>query len=252
MEQRLSVVIPVFNVGQILRDCLETVKWADEVVCVDMGSTDKTVDICKAYNNVKIIRNIPPNRNFDSNRKLGMENTTGNWILKIDSDDRLTKLLQDSVRNAVENNEKIDGYKIYNKVFFFNKEIKHGWKRHDSHELRLFRGNKWIYNPFKFHQLIRVKGETTFLKGEYLHFNTQSVAEFIKKANFYTDVDADKDFLIRKDVTFLHAIISPLYIFAKLFFLRRGFLDGVYGLIVSSLYSIYNFIYKIKIWEKRK
>jgi len=70
--------------------------------------------------------------------------------------------------------------------------------------------------------------------------------------NEYTDLDSAKDLNTRKDVSFLHAIISPIYMFFKLYILRFGFLDGTHGLIVNGLYSIYNFIYKIKIWEKRK
>lgn len=251
MHKKLSVVIPVFNVAEILKDCLETVKWADEIICVDMGSTDRTLEICKAYG-ARVIKNVPPGRNFDLNRKLGMENAKGDWILKIDSDDRLTKRLQSFIRNIIRKDISINGYNIYNKVFFFNKEIKYGFKAHRSHELRLFKELKWSYNPFKFHQLIGVEGETGFLTGEYLHFNSQSIAEFMRKMNVYTDLDAKKDFIVRRDVSFLHTIISPIYTFIKFYFLRFGLLDETYGLIVSSLYAFYNFFYKVKIWEERK
>ena len=72
MRQKLSVIIPTFNTEKILRDCLETVAWADEIICIDMGSTDQTLEICRDYN-ARIIRNIPDDRNFDINRKIGIE-----------------------------------------------------------------------------------------------------------------------------------------------------------------------------------
>ena len=84
---------------------------------------------------------------------------------------------------------------------------------------------------------------TKFLKGEYLHFNSQSVSSFVKRVNIYTDLDSAKDVNSRKDVNFLHSIISPLYLFIKLYFLKLGFLDKTNGLIVKTLYAIYNFIY---------
>lgn len=252
MKGKLSVIIPVLNVEDILADCLETINWADEIICIDMNSRDATRKVCKKYN-VKVLKNIPKGGNFDLNRQLGMEIAKNEWILKIDSDDRLTKKLQLEIKKIVKSKEKTaDGYKLYNKLFFFNKEIKHGIKTPKSHELRLFKKNKFIYKPIKFHQLIHVKDKTDYLKGEYLHFNSQSIYHFIKKTNIYTNLDSKKDYKFRKNVDFKHTIFSPFLTFIRLFLFRKGFLDGTYGLIVNTLYSIYNYIYKIKIWEKRK
>jgi len=251
MRKIISVIIPTFNSGKILNDCLETVKGADEIICVDMGSTDGTLDICKKYK-AKIIHNTPKDGNFDINRKIGIQEASGDWILKLDSDDRLTKRLQGSIKRTIQKDEGLAGYRLYNKVFFFNQEIKHGYRENKSSELRLFKRNKWTYQPSKFHQQIKVCGETSFLEGEYLHFNSQSIFEFIKKTNTYTSLDSLYDYKIRKDVNFLHCIISPVRVIFKYYILRLSFLDGTIGLIVTILFSIYNFIYKIKIWEKRK
>ncbi|PIS09586.1 hypothetical protein COT75_00050 [Candidatus Beckwithbacteria bacterium CG10_big_fil_rev_8_21_14_0_10_34_10] len=246
----ISVVIPVFNVGSIIKDCLQSVEWADELVCIDMGSTDNTMVVCKEQG-VNLLKNIPKNYNFDINRKLGMINARGEWILKIDSDDRLTKKLQKSIKAAIKGKGSIVGYNLFNRVFFFNREIKYGMKKRNSSELRLFKKKSWIYNPFKFHQLIRVKGNTDYLEGNYLHFNSQSIREFINKMNLYTDLDAGKDSSLGKKASFLHLIISPIVKFIKIYIINLGLLDGAYGLIVSMLYAFYNFTYKLKIFEKK-
>ena len=251
--KKLTVVIPTFNVEKIIGDCLETIKWADEIIIVDMGSKDKILEICKRYG-ARIIKNTPPEFNFDVNRKIGMLKANGNWILKIDSDERLLPSLQKEIQILLKNKQSkdVDGYNLYCRLFIFNKEVKYGFKTPKFHELRLVKKDKWTYEPFKFHQQIKVQGKTAILKCKYVHFNHQSISDFIKKMNEYTDLDSAKDLNTRKDVSFLHAIISPIYMFFKLYILRFGFLDGTHGLIVNGLYSIYNFIYKIKIWEKRK
>jgi glycosyltransferase involved in cell wall biosynthesis len=249
----LTVVIPTYNVEKIIGDCLETVKWANEIIVVDMGSSDDTLKICEKYH-AKIIKNLPPHMNFDINRKIGMEKADGEWILKIDSDERLLPSLQKEIQILLRNkkSQKINGYNLYCRLFIFNKELKYGFKTPKFHEMRLVKKNKWTYEPFKFHQQIKVQGETSFLKSKYIHFNHQSISDFIQKMNEYTNLDSVRDLNTRKDVGFLHSIISPMHMFLRLYILRFGFLDGTHGLIVTGLYSIYNFIYKIKIWEKRK
>ena len=251
MKKRLSVVIPVFNVEDIIKDCLKSIKWADEILCIDMGSNDKTMDICKSYDAV-VRKNVPRNGNFDINRKIGLQIARGEWILKIDSDDRLTKKLQRAIKKVLQTSSSAyNGYKLFNKVFFFNKEIKHGIKNKKSHELRLFKRNKWQYKPFKFHELIKVKGKINFLQGEYLHFNSQSIKEFISKANLYTDLDSEKKYQSAQ-MGFLYTIISPIWKLFRLLIIQGGFLDGTHGLIVNTMYAIYNYIYKLKIWVKRR
>lgn len=250
MISKISAVIPVFNTERIIKDCLESIRWVNEIICVDMGSQDKTIDISKLYD-ARIIKNMPSDGNFDINRKLGFKIASGDWILKIDSDDRLTKTLQLSIKSIL-NDPKVKycGYKLFNRVFFFNKELNYGIKTKDSHELRLFKKNKWRYNPFKFHELITTAGKTDFLKGEYLHFNSQSIREFINKTNIYTELDSERKYSAIQ-TSFLHTIISPIWKFFELLVIKRGILDGTHGLIVNLMYVIYNYIYKLKIWSKK-
>jgi glycosyltransferase involved in cell wall biosynthesis len=247
--ESISVVIPVYNVEPIVEDCLRTIKWVDEIICIDMGSSDNTRAACEAFGAI-VIKNIPKNNNFDINRKIGMEKAKSAWILKIDSDDRLTRKLQNSIKEILNNKPKANGYKLYNRVFFFNKEIKFGMKKAGSNELRLVKNGKWSYFPRSFHQQIKVRGRTDFLEGAYLHFNSQSIEQFLSKMNRYTDLDV-KQGPYSRNVSFLHLVLSPTLKLVRYLLFRLGFLDGTHGLIVSLLYVIYNFIYKLKIWEKR-
>ena len=127
--KRISAVIPTYNVGKIIRDCLETLKWVDEIIIVDMGSKDKTLKICKEYK-TRTIKNIPSEFNFDINRKIGMLKAKGDWILKIDSDERLLPALQEEIQSFLkeEQADDVHGYNLYCRLFIFNKETKYGFK----------------------------------------------------------------------------------------------------------------------------
>lgn len=246
----LSVVIPTYNCESKIRKCLESVKWADEIIIVDMFSTDRTIDIVKKYA-TKIFRRIPKDGNFDYNRKYGMEKSKCDWILKLDSDEVLSKELQSEIKTFLtKNNTDYDGYNFYNKIFMLGKQVKYGFIKPGSHELRLVRKGAWTYDPYKYHQLIKVKGSVGFFNNSYDHYVFDTVGEFMNKTNKYTDLDASflKDTM---RVNILTVMAAPYKSFVKLFFIQKGFMDGRLGLMSCTLFSIYNLVEKLKIWHKQ-
>lgn len=244
----LSVVIPTFNCAAGLRKALESVKWAEEIIVVDMGSTDKTLEIAKKYG-AKIFKKIPRDGNFDQNRLFGMKEATGDWILKLDSDEILSRNLQKEIQEFLEkDNGKFSGINLRNNIFMLGQQIRHGFVKKDSLELRLVRKGKWQYNPFRFHQQITVIGQIGFLKNPYNHYNFSTISEFILKMNRYTTIDAK---YFRNKIFIFGVILAPIKTFFKLFFWQGGFLDGEVGFIVCCLYALYNLVEKIKVWEIR-
>lgn len=240
-RKTISVVTPTFNAGKILPRCLKSVRWADEIIIVDMGSKDDTLLVAKKFG-AKVIKNRPIDGNFDKNRKLGMSKANGNWILKLDSDEELTSKLQSEIKEVlIRDDEKINGYKLLNRIFMFGSEVKHGFVKPGSNELRLFRNKKWSYAPFRFHQQIKVEGDTAFLKNYYYHYNFTSIAQFIEKMNRYTSLDSVV--LARgTSVNVIDVSLSPFKTFIKLYFAQFGFLDGRIGFVVSLMFSLYNFV----------
>lgn len=246
----ISVVIPILNEEKNLDRCLGSVVWVDDILVVDMGSTDKSVEVCKKYG-AKIIKRVPKNGNFDDNRLFGMQNTTSDWILKLDADEELTKELQEEIKILLNDDpvKDIDGYFLRNKIFMFGKEIKHGFVKPCSNEFRLFRKDKWKYNPTRFHQQITVTGKTGFLKNYYYHYNNKSISQFISKTNRYTDLDSKYFFNHNTRFSLFGVYLSFFKIFLKLFVIQKGFLDGTLGLITCSLYSFYYWLEKLKVYE---
>lgn len=246
IRKTISVVIPTFNCGSNLYYCLNSIKWADEIIVVDMGSTDNTLKVAKDFG-AKIIKNVPTNNNFDLNRKIGMKAAVSDWVLKLDSDEVLSTKLQNEIKQLLRIDDTgFNGYNLRNKIYMFGKLIKHGFVKARSHELRLFRNNKWRYNPYKFHQQINIYGKIGGLNNYYFHYNVKNVTEFIYKTNQYTNLDAQHYI---KKITFQQIISAPLKSFIKLYFWQFGFLDGRIGFQACYLYSLYNLIEKIKAWH---
>lgn len=247
---KISVIIPILNEEANLRRCLESVKWADEIIVVDMGSTDGSVEVCKKYR-AKFFTRIPKNGNFDENRLFGMKKATGDWILKLDADEELTPELQKEIQNLLKNdqNRAINGYYLKNKIYMFGREVKHGFVKPDSNEFRLFKRNVWSYYPTRFHQQITVSGETGILNSYYLHYNNQSISHFITKTNRYTDFDSKYFYDQKVRYSLPQIYLSFFKVFVKLFFLQKGFLDGAFGVVTCTLYSFYYFLEKLKIYE---
>ena len=243
---KLSVVIPTLNCAPGLKNTLESVKWSNEIIVVDMGSIDETLAIAKKHG-AKIYKQIPKEGNFDQNRLFGMEKATGDWILKLDSDEILSEKLQEEIKEFLQNdNRRFNGLNLRNNIFMLGRQVEHGFVKPNSHELRLVRKGKWHYNPYRFHQQITVDGKVGFLKNSYDHYNFSTTFEFIVKMNHYTTVDAK---YVKNKISYMSVIFAPLKTFFKLFFLQSGFRDGKIGFIVCSLYALYNPVEKIKVWE---
>lgn len=248
-SKKISVVIPTYNCGLQLRNCLKSIKWADEIIVVDMGSTDDTLLVAKKYGSI-IYKRFPKGGNFDLNRKFGMEKAKSDWILKLDSDETIDYDLQNEIRNFLKYGDdgSVDGLYLYNKFYIFGRQIKHGFIRNGSNELRLVRNNCWLYNPYRYHQQIKVEGKKAYLKGYYCHYNYRSVSEFIFKTNKYTEFDASRlSTLVKADT--LNIVLSFPKSFLKFYFIQLGFLDGVLGLASCFLFSLYYLIEKIKVRE---
>lgn len=245
----LTAVIPTYNCGSVLSECLESVKWVDEIIIVDMGSTDNTLKIARKYG-ATVYFKIPKEGNFDLNRKFGMQKASSDWILKLDSDEVLSKTLQEEIQEFLRtDNGYYNGIFLYNRIFMLGKQIHHGFIRDNSNEMRLVRKGRWLYNPYRFHQTINVRGNTGYLDHYYDHHNIRTVREFIGKMNLYTEIDASH---YDPKVTMLKIVLAPIKSFFKLFVLQKGFLDGQTGFTVCMLYSLYNLSEKIKAWEYQK
>jgi glycosyltransferase involved in cell wall biosynthesis len=241
----LSVVIVTQNEERNIREALQSVRDASEIIIIDAFSTDRTRDICREYTDRIYQKEW---QGYASQKRTGIELAAGPWVFILDSDERFTEPLRKEIADIVQGNQACSGYYVPRKNFFLGKWIRHGgwWP---DHTLRLFRKDQAAMEERKVHEKVIVQGETGFLRNHLEHYTYRTVSDYIKKMDIYSKLSAQE--LRKKGMHsgFLPLILRPPFTFLKMFLLRFGFLDGLFGFILAVLYSHYTFLKYLKLWE---
>jgi glycosyltransferase involved in cell wall biosynthesis len=250
-KSEISVVVSVFNGEKVLDECLKSASFASEIVVVDNSSTDKTSEIAKKYTDKIFTR--PNNLMLNINKNFGFSKAIGKWIFCLDADERITPELQEEIlRLKLEDEDSARGYWIPRKNIIFGKWIEHtGW--YPDHQLRLFRKERGNFEEKHVHEMIKVEGETKYLKNNMIHYNYESVPQFLNKlGTIYAPNEAEQ--LIKKGYVFdwKDSIGFPVKEFLSRFFAREGYKDGFHGLMLSLFMAFYHFIVFSYVWEKHK
>jgi len=244
---KINVVISAYNEEKNIKDCLNSVKWADEIILVDNGSTDKTVKIAKKFTD-KIF--TQPNRlMLNINKNYGFSKAKGDWILSLDADERVTEELKNEIIDATR--KKVTGFWVSRKNIIFGQWIKHSiwWP---DYQLRLFRKGKGEFPCQHVHEYLQVKGETKKLKNPFLHYNYQTISQYLYKLDkIYTENEAENIIKSGKKLVWQDVLRMPINDFLKTFFAQKGYKDGLHGLVLSLLQSFYALIIFAKVWEKQ-
>ncbi len=246
---KISVVISAFNEEKNIKDCLQSVKWADEIIVVDNSSTDKTKKIASRFTSKIFTR--PNYKMLNKNKNFGFSKATGDWILNLDADERTSPKLQKEIKKAIAT-KNFSGFRIPRKNIIFGKWIKHGlwWP---DYQLRLFRKDKGKFPQIHVHEKIKVMGKVETLKNPMIHYNYQTVSQFVDKLNhIYTDNEAKNLLKSGKKIHWYDAIRMPANDFLSVFFAREGYKDGLHGLALSLLQSFYSLVVFLKVWEAQK
>ncbi|MDO8657809.1 MAG: glycosyltransferase family 2 protein, partial [Candidatus Levybacteria bacterium] len=247
---KLSVVISAFNEEKKIRDCLKSASFADEIIFIDNSSTDNTVKIAKEFTS-KIFKR-ENNLMLNVNKNYGFTKAINDWILCLDADERVTPELAKEIKSILDlEDDHINGYWIPRKNMIFGKWIKYaGW--YPDHQLRLFKKDKGKFEERHVHEMIKLDGEVDYLKENLIHYNFETVSQFLHKhINIYAQNEAED--LISKGYVFAwtDAIRFPFQEFLSRFFAREGYKEGVHGLIISMLMAFYHLVIFTKIWEMK-
>lgn len=250
--KKVSVVISAYNEQKKIRACLESAKFADEIVFVDNSSTDKTAKIAREFTKTIYTQPNDPT-NIDLQKNLGIKKATGDWIIVLDADEQISPELAEEIKGLLKNDpEGINGFWIPRKNIIFDKWIQHsGW--YPDYQLRLFRKGKGRYEKAHYHEPIAVVGETAKLSKQLLHYNYERVGQVLyRNLQVYAPNEAEE--LIRKGYTFnpRDAVRLPIQEFLSRYFAREGYKDGFHGLMLAVFMAIYHFVIFAYIWEKQK
>lgn len=243
---KLSVIVITRNEERNLADCLESAKWANEIVVVDSASQDKTVQIAHQFTQRVYVR---PWDGFAAAKSFALQQCTGDWILWLDADERLTKELADEVQAVVEKEDiSFAAYEFPRKAFFLGKWIKHcGW--YPGYVTRLFRKSAGEFSENKVHEYLRIEGSVGRLRNDLMHYTDPNLWHYFEKFNRYTALAAEGLAEDGARFSLLQLIIRPSWVFIRMYVVKLGFLDGVEGFILSVLSSCYVFTKYAKLWE---
>ncbi|MBI2196451.1 glycosyltransferase family 2 protein [Candidatus Daviesbacteria bacterium] len=237
---KISVVLATYNEEDTLENCLESVeKLAGEIVIVDGGSTDKTLDIARKFKAKIIQTDNPPI--FHINKNKAIDAATKEWILQLDADEVVTKDLVKEIKNVISLASDINGYWIPRKNFFLGKFLTKGGQYPD-YTLRLYRRGKGRLPAEDVHEQAVVEGKISFLKCDLLHLRDKNFSKYLERFNRYTDLLAlqIKVSSNRKNIfsSLNFIFIKPTIWFLKAYFRHRGYVDGFPGFIFALFSSL--------------
>ena len=252
-REKLSVVILTKNEEDIIARCLESVKWADEIIVVDDGSADKTREIAKRYTDKVILH--PLNNDFSQQRNLGIDRSSGDWILQMDADERVTDALREKINAILDSGSYISAFRFKRLNNFCGKFLNAGGE--DSHRpLRLFKKGKAKFSGATIHEQLKVDGKIGEIDAVMEHYNFPNISHYITTQDFYSGIEAralyekigvTPEKKLRKELTF-----GPVKLFFKIYIKRKGFKDGLHGLVFAVLSAWRRFLIYAKYWELNK
>lgn len=253
LKTSISVVIITKNEEDKIARCLESVRWATEVIIVDDMSIDRTVEICNSFG-AKVIRNESEG-NFDQQRNIGIDKASCEWILQMDADEIVPHKLKEQIQRIIsEPNNKFVAYKFRRKNFFLGHFMKYGgWY---GYMTKLFKKGCARYVGKSVHETLKVDGKVGIIDADIKHFPFTSISRLVERANNYTSVEArvmlnEKGILSRRNIQY-NLVARPLKLFWKSYVKRRGFKDRMYGLLYSIFNSWGYFLRWAKYWELTK
>ncbi|HBG46959.1 MAG TPA: glycosyltransferase family 2 protein [Deltaproteobacteria bacterium] len=242
---RLTVTIIALNEEANIRGCLESVKWADEIIVSDSGSDDRTVDICREYG-ARVFNDEW--LGFGRQKNLAGDRASGDWILNIDADERVTPGLKEEILEAMAGGAK--GYYVPRKNYFGDRWIRHcGWW--PDYNLRLYRKGSGRFTDRYVHERVEVKGPTAKLKSPLEHRTYKDVSDYLGRMERYSTLAAEEMLNQGRNAGITDILLRPSFTFFKMYVLRRGFLDGTAGVILSILYASYTLAKYAKLWEMK-
>jgi glycosyltransferase involved in cell wall biosynthesis len=245
---KISAVIRTFNEEKNIRECLESLSWADEIIVVDSKSTDRTVEIARLFTDRVFIQAW---LGHIGQSQFATDQAGNTWVLHMDADERVTPALRDEIRSLDLNASPYDAYEVPRYHFFLQSWIRHSaW--YPDRKIRLFRKDRCRWGGYAPHDVVKVPGRLGRLKNDILHFIYTDVAHFAATKNTYSTLTAQDHFRNGRKALLTDITIRPLYAFLYRYCIRLGFLDGLAGFAISVMEAHGVFLKYLKLYETQK
>ncbi|MDW7711244.1 MAG: glycosyltransferase family 2 protein [Deferrisomatales bacterium] len=244
----LSATVICQDEAEKIRGCLESVRFCDEVVVVDSGSTDGTLEICRELADRVIERDWP---GYVAQQNYARAEARGEWVLSIDADERVTPELAREIGLALEGDPEVEGFRVSRHVHYLGRWIDHsGW--YPEPRVRLFRRDRGRWEGIDPHYDVTVDGRVGDLGGEIVHYTYDDLEDHVRTLNRFSSILAREHRARGRRFSWASLVLRPPLEFLKKYVLKRGFLDGAPGFFVAVLSSFYVFLKLAKLWEAER
>jgi glycosyltransferase involved in cell wall biosynthesis len=246
--EKVSVYVLTFNNERTIERCLASLQWVDELVIVDSYSTDGTVEICRRFTDQVYQRKWT---NHQDQYQFAAGKTGNRWVMFVDADEEVPPELAQEVQEELRtNNGQWDGYIAHRRTYYLGRWIKYGgW--YPDYEIRLYDRHKGRWEG-GLHAKVNVEGRVKTLKNRYYHYTYRDISDQIMTIDKYSQIAADDLLREGKGFNGVRMVLNPPFRFIKEYIFKRGFLDGIPGLIIIVSTMFYVFIKHAKLWERQK
>lgn len=235
----LSVIIIAKNEEANIARCLESVQFADEIIVLDSGSTDKTIEIAKRYTDKVYLTDW---HGYGIQKQRALDKASGDWVLNLDADETISAELQEEIKTAITSN-KADAYRLPIRMVFYNQLLKYSAspKRH----ARLFKRENATFSKDIVHEkIVLPKGARIGKMNKAIqHHSFQDVSHVLYKLNKYSSYSAKIRIAANKKPSFIRVLAATSWMFGRCYILQRGFLDGRLGFLFA-LFSAQGTFYR--------
>ena len=245
---KISATIITLNEEVKIAKAMESLSFADEIVLVDSGSTDGTVEIARRYTDRVYIQEWP---GYSAQKNFAAAEARHEWIFSLDADERVSMKLAaeiEGIKASLGNGA--DAYEMPRKANYLGRWIEHsGW--YPGYKARLYNRQAARWAGDYVHEELQVDGAVGRLSGDLLHYTVRSVSEHIQRSDRYTTLAANEMYSRGQSPSVAATILGPGIAFFRSYLLKLGVLDGWPGLAIASFAAYYVFLKNLKLWEKR-
>src|SRR5215217_1686328 len=247
MSSTLSALVITKNEERNIASCLDSLQWVDQLFIVDAESTDQTVDIARRYTNQVFVRAWP---GFGRQKNFGMDQSQSEWILIVDADEQVTVPLRQEISRLIQSRPASDiaGYEIPRRNYFYGRWIQ-GGGIYPDYQLRLFRRTAARYDNVLLHERLQITGRIERLSSPLEHYSMPTIRHHVSKMMRYTTLGAQEKLKTSVHVSVMQIGAHQIGTIVKTYVMRKGYRDGIHGLIVAMFAGMHTFVKYAKAYE---
>lgn len=246
-KPQISAFVITKNNADKIDECLESLRWAAEVVVVDDFSTDATQEICRHYPNVRFLQHRF--EGFQQQKEYATAQCASDWVLKIDADERVSDEMREAILGLTADDfSRYASFEFKRLTWFWG-----GWVKRASlypdYNPRLFLRTGGAWGGINPHDKFITRGRTKKLDVDLLHYQNWDLAAYAQRTTWYSAISAEEYFKRGRRPAWHQLTVRPVYTFLYRYFVRLGVLDGIRGLVVSAMGAWGTFLKYAKLWE---